>query len=1771
MVVGRNVYAFIFAISLCAFTCHYAVVNGQGPQPYSPPSSGPSAPRPIVQRPQSRIPNAPRTGYAPRTGRTVPQHGVQPGNSNYSPHRSDHSPLTRGVPNRNNFSSRPPNSGTGRFTGPVFTNPLAVRAPTQQFDPAKASRQLKLPVGLQSPGWIKANQFAVQKNLSQLQQTISSNLKSDPSLSGLMNAVTALDYVSANKNLTQSYRIQAKHLAYQQIQSDVARPLPWVATAKFALEDQNKSLLRSTTQALLNKFPENPHGHYFAGVQALDEGDWKTAENALRQARSLGLPDESVASLLKIAIDNQVWIWQYAQIIFAIIVIWFLGLLGLYILGSLLSKQTLKVAQRDDPFAKTASDHLLRSVYRFVVNAAGIYYYISLPIILIVSVALPLALCYATLMLPYLNFWLLGIVAIGSIAGILSAISGIRTSLVHIPDRPYGRLLTEEESPDFWKLVREVANQLNTRPVDEIWITPETDMSVLEHGNWYARLQNRSKRVLILGAGLLPGFKVDAMRAVLAHEYAHFQNRDTAGGHIALRVQIAMYRLADTIGKRGKVRAWDITVWYLRFFHGIFQRLSLGASRLQEVLADRTAVEAYGGSAIICGLKHVIRRELEFNFLFSQAVGKAIRKEKGSVAFFAPQKTIKPFENRQIDIQFRSYLQTPTSEADSHPGPKDRFESARRSLINIPVGRETLPNLFGDAIQQVKSQMDQMLTGLVEFQVRQTLTNDTQALHYVNSILKNEVVIQYLEARAAIHFRSGRFELALKDINTILEHVNNYASALISRTHIYEALEDYTSMAKDLLKLQAMSNEFPVGVQYDIAIRLGSLFVRFKKFKKAAYAYDAALRLEPKSTVAVIGRIEAAIGMGDTDDPDIKKLAYQASLHSPEDDALPAILKAVGMNEEFAANHWTKKSKRPNIGELSERITSESNSSFLAWGTVALVASVLLLIGTMLFFDNASENGYVLANSDYQNLTEVLDLEIKSMPKPTAAKEVNAIQITENLSETVDENPVSEELDPATPGTDLNDSQKEESSRNNPEKPQNDRRFGEIDETQSASLSDSHRNNVIRRNPRGAHQSSSSSIVTENKVNESLENTQPAPKIEVSIEIQLQQIGKAFLLRKSKNLDLLPAPALKTNDTGTRLSWRVHLLPQLGLEDLYSAFQINEPWDSEHNLKLVDKIPEIYQTKSSEGHTRFRIFRGKQLFVQYEESANPKAALDSGMAPALVFYVGADREEIWTKPDLAPLSLRQPHKSLGIGYSDPTHILLADGYVLNLDKGIHPKKLLALLTARGGEVVDQKTWFANSRQAKVAPPKEPSSNNRSSKDKPTPEELLVEIPSVRTPKMSQSNIKIEEYNADPVKKKMSTISFALMHYEDRYNTFPVPRSLNNLDAYGRPLLSWRVHLLPFIDEQPLYSKFMLDEPWDSPRNRKLLKYLPEIYQTENDSASLTRFRVLSGEQLPYDENRSPTYRSVTDGVANTILFVRTARNKATSWTKPDDLLLDLDKPLRSLGRLKNSLYCAMMDGNIIQLPRNTTNKLLTAMATHQGDEIIDGGTINRFTYHSAGIPLTTIDGMSDHAALKLRKLILGMLNYQDTYRFFPSNLLYKDQSEEYVPQLSWRVALLPYLGQNNLYEQFRKDEPWDSPHNKKLIQYMPDIYRDADDSIRQTETRFITLSGPDTPFPELKDGKKPRLISSRRITDGSSKTILIVQAAPKNAVPWTKPVDLPFDSSQPLKSLGDISARHGLPVAMADGSIKVLKPSITVEQLKGLATPNGGEVIRAIK
>jgi hypothetical protein len=225
------------------------------------------------------------------------------------------------------------------------------------------------------------------------------------------------------------------------------------------------------------------------------------------------------------------------------------------------------------------------------------------------------------------------------------------------------------------------------------------------------------------------------------------------------------------------------------------------------------------------------------------------------------------------------------------------------------------------------------------------------------------------------------------------------------------------------------------------------------------------------------------------------------------------------------------------------------------------------------------------------------------------------------------------------------------------------------------------------------------------------------------------------------------------------------------------------------------------------------------------------------------------------------------------------------------------------------------------------------------------------------------------------------------------------------------------------------------------------------------------------------------------------------------------------------------------------------------------------------------------------SANNMHNIIVAMHAYYDDHKRLPPAVVYDPKGK---PLYSWRVLLLPYIEENALYEEFKLDEPWDSPNNIRLLKRMPEVFRSPGRKQGSSTTPYqVWYSKPSDPdkwspgaavFEAELTGRKPleplspfHIANSRgvvelgdwgppmtfqKITDGASNTMFLAEAAEE--IPWTKPGGLFFDPAGPLPKLGNLCADHFL-AAYGDGRVAWERKSLTDATLRALITYAAGD------
>lgn len=475
----------------------------------------------------------------------------------------------------------------------------------------------------------------------------------------------------ANPNATEVN--EALGLATAAVSRSPDDPYTHMALCEVALRANRPDKLKDCAYSLQRVAPELAPTHAYTSLLAATEGRFGDAIAAIDRAEALGLDHETCTRLRGKYESATPLHERYGMKLLHGLAVWLVGLAGLLGAGALLSALTLSAATKNssaqDGHAKGA-DRWLRRIYRVVLWACCAYYYLSLPIVTLIVLVTGGGIIYGFLAIGTIPIKLVAIVGIVTLVSVWAVVKSI---FFRPKASEPGDKLDLSEHPKLHGVLGEVAGRVGTRRVDNVYLTPGTELAVFERGGVLAQLTGRTERCLVLGAGVLDGFEVGAFKAVLAHEYGHFHNEDTAGGGFALAVRRSMLMMAISLAQGGAA-AWYNPAWlFVSGFYKIFLRISQGASRLQEILADRWAAFAYGADAFANGLRHVIARSIRFDAHAQAALSEVVDQQRALANLYRYRVRGKAPDEGELEKAIEEALNAEPSPYDSHPSPADRL------------------------------------------------------------------------------------------------------------------------------------------------------------------------------------------------------------------------------------------------------------------------------------------------------------------------------------------------------------------------------------------------------------------------------------------------------------------------------------------------------------------------------------------------------------------------------------------------------------------------------------------------------------------------------------------------------------------------------------------------------------------------------------------------------------------------------------------------------------------------------------------------------------------------------------------------------------------------------------------------------------------------------------------------------------------------------------------------------------------------------------------
>ncbi|MEX0610954.1 MAG: DUF1559 domain-containing protein [Pirellulales bacterium] len=195
--------------------------------------------------------------------------------------------------------------------------------------------------------------------------------------------------------------------------------------------------------------------------------------------------------------------------------------------------------------------------------------------------------------------------------------------------------------------------------------------------------------------------------------------------------------------------------------------------------------------------------------------------------------------------------------------------------------------------------------------------------------------------------------------------------------------------------------------------------------------------------------------------------------------------------------------------------------------------------------------------------------------------------------------------------------------------------------------------------------------------------------------------------------------------------------------------------------------------------------------------------------------------------------------------------------------------------------------------------------------------------------------------------RLRHIGFALQEYHDAYGSFP-PAYL--ADAGGKPMHSWRVLILPYLENRRLYAQYNFNEPWDGPNNRLLANQISDVFRCPSDNPAKpdeTSYVAVVGPRTIWPGAESTVFGDIPDGATKTVLVVE-VENSGIHWMEPRDLDISALKPAARPGR-KNPIasghpggpQAVMADASLRTLSKSMRRDTLEAFFTRDGGEPID--------------------------------------------------------------------------------------------------------------------------------------------------------------------------------------------------------------------------------------
>ena len=496
----------------------------------------------------------------------------------------------------------------------------------------------------------------------------------------------------------------------------------WLAGALLSSPGSDTRVARRLEE-LCRRFPEDGDLQtYFALALARDER-YAESKAALQKSRELGAePAELIGAETVRQIEERSQPGLVKQ--FLGIMAWFAAayavIMGLMAgAGVLLSALTPRVPEPPAGAAfgsgevfMSGQESSLARMYMLVLILGLLLFYVSVPFVIAGLVASTGAALYLIFKLPRIPVQLLVIIVL---TGLGMAWAVLKSLFASHGRGSFGIRKTAEDCPRLIGAIREVASRTDTAAVDEVYLAPGASIGVHQEGRGPFGMFGVKRRVLTLGLSTMSALTISELKAILAHEYAHFSHQDTFYSRFIHQVTLSIQQaLSGMAGAGGRLNYVNPFFWFFWLYYHAYSMLACGFSRSREFLADRMAVSLYGKEAFISSLTKVATEGMMFEGMMFQNVDSLLAEGK---AFENIYESFREFHGQNVTSEdrqkmYRALLEEKPSWFATHPTFQERLRAATPFADLPPQEPQPANSLFEDPVA-IETELTDYLTQYV--------------------------------------------------------------------------------------------------------------------------------------------------------------------------------------------------------------------------------------------------------------------------------------------------------------------------------------------------------------------------------------------------------------------------------------------------------------------------------------------------------------------------------------------------------------------------------------------------------------------------------------------------------------------------------------------------------------------------------------------------------------------------------------------------------------------------------------------------------------------------------------------------------------------------------------------------------------------------------------------------------------------------------------------------------------------------------------------------